>query len=545
MINRLVVTLFVFLVLTGRAWAQTGFDDLIKEAQGTTSGQPQVQTQNAKISALGLTLQVLLQRPTPEQNVFIRLIESESWAQALIQFKPAFEGLNNTSKDKSDFAASSNGLALKGYLQYKSGLETLGLKTLLAIKDPKEINLEFLKAWKEAAPEKKVSWNLLAIEWNDSWLALFGPNHQVQYQLNQTSVKQSDELKKLADRALMNTPVHAEALWKLLLSYSLKNQADQSAKILSQLVKSNQTVLSPELLNLTAARLLFQNGYFEASVQYFKKVSKKSFYWPQAQEELAWTYLKKGEPQNALAITKSLTHPTLKNMVGSEVYLIQALANLKICDYAQVLETLKQFSPQFKTKTVELAKLVENSQQPQILELLSILQKRNLNESDLAQLKGIWPRQLLVDRKFKTLAIEQAQLASEAKKSEEIFVASLSQTGLQGDFEVLKRQADLDFQKSQSVSLGRVKELAQQEIEEISATLKKLHIIEAEVIQQVSIADKLAQNTKNQDINSKTGSTGAQGNDLLRFPAEKEVWFDEVSFYKVDVKRACQGKKTL
>ncbi len=33
----------------------------------------------------------------------------------------------------------------------------------------------------------------------------------------------------------------------------------------------------------------------------------------------------------------------------------------------------------------------------------------------------------------------------------------------------------------------------------------------------------------------KKGSTGEQSKDVLRFPASEEVWFDEISNFKVDV----------
>ena len=40
------------------------------------------------------------------------------------------------------------------------------------------------------------------------------------------------------------------------------------------------------------------------------------------------------------------------------------------------------------------------------------------------------------------------------------------------------------------------------------------------------------------------GVTGYKGNaEVMKFPAEDEVWFDEISRYRVDVKKACKVKR--
>jgi hypothetical protein len=93
-----------------------------------------------------------------------------------------------------------------------------------------------------------------------------------------------------------------------------------------------------------------------------------------------------------------------------------------------------------------------------------------------------------------------------------------------------------------SDGFARVKELAKEEVFETKEILHKLHIVEAEVIQQVSLADKIAKNAKG--TNEKKGVTGYKGTaDAMKYPAEDEVWFDEISNYRIDIKKACTVKR--
>jgi hypothetical protein len=82
-------------------------------------------------------------------------------------------------------------------------------------------------------------------------------------------------------------------------------------------------------------------------------------------------------------------------------------------------------------------------------------------------------------------------------------------------------------------------------VAETKEILRKMHIVEAELIQQVSLAERVAKQTKGLNIPEKRGSTGAKGTDVLKFKAENEIWFDEISNYKVDVKNGCHGRKKL
>jgi hypothetical protein len=83
-----------------------------------------------------------------------------------------------------------------------------------------------------------------------------------------------------------------------------------------------------------------------------------------------------------------------------------------------------------------------------------------------------------------------------------------------------------------------VKALAEEEVTEISGMLQKLHIVEAELLQQISISDRVISATQGR-TSQKVGTTGSQARDKVWFPSENETWFDEYSNYKVDIKKGC------
>jgi hypothetical protein len=71
-----------------------------------------------------------------------------------------------------------------------------------------------------------------------------------------------------------------------------------------------------------------------------------------------------------------------------------------------------------------------------------------------------------------------------------------------------------------------------------------MHIVEAELIQQTGLAERVAKNTA-KDKSSESKSVISKSADQISFPGDKEIWFDELTHYKFDVARGCQAKKTL
>lgn len=488
-----------------------------------------------KMIGLSGTIKNILGTPTSEQNVFLRQVEAGEWDKATLQFPKAFEG--------TGFQKSANGRAVFGLVQFKAGLPVTGMETLFSSGAPNDINAEIRSEWKTLVTPEHFVWNLAKISWNSGWDNVFskGVGYKIKTRA-MTSISNMSELKALAELAPEGSRERADIEWQLVLAYSLNDQADKAAKLLATLMRSEYLPVSKDLMQLTAARLLFQNGYFDASIKYYEKVSKESEFWTEAQEEIAWAYVRKGEPQNAIAVSRGLVNAAMNNQVSAEAYFVSSLSQLKVCDYTAVSKNLEAFPKAFKNRTKVLGEISKGSDSQDVTKAIDLLKVKKIRVQDLGQSAETLPRLITRDEKLFDFAQSQKHFEDEAKTAETLYAKSLAQTGLQGYFANLKQTTLSRAQMAKTAAYTRVKELAKTEVEETKEILRKLHIVEAEVIQQVALSDQLTKNSK-AAVTEKKGTTGAKGQDTLTFAADDEIWFDEISNYKVDVKKACHAKR--
>lgn len=511
------------------AWAQA--QDLESLLEGKSETQ---QTRN--MSYLADSVRSILGSAKPEQNFLIRNLEKSEWIDALLSWDAAFGG--------TDFEKSDDGKALHALLLFRSGMTVAGLEELFAVAQPKKINFQILNSWRESATEAAPAWMVSRVEWKQDWIEIFGPALEIRKKsIELGNQKNIEELNALAMRAPMDSRERAVIDWNLAIAYALKDQADKSAKIVSSLLKAKNNPISTELLNISAARMLYQNGYFEASQKYYDKVPKSSEDYLEAQEEKAWGYLRRGQPQNALAVTQSLANPVLAGQVGPESWFLRALSQLKVCDYPGTLETLQQFPKLYKDRTLALDALAKDANTQDVDKAFAKMKVQKLTRADILKEFKNLPRNISRDEKLRYLLSQQAVLEKEADAAEAIFAKSLKLTGLQGQFDILHNRALERNSSAKSEARLRVQELAKDEVEETRKILNKMHIVETEVIQQVNSAKRLVKHLGGVP-EIKLGTTGSQAQDTLKFPFEKEFWFDEITNYKVDIKKGCQARRS-
>ncbi len=480
------------------------------------------------------SIKSLLPKITPEQNVFFISLGAGEWVKALLNYQAAFGA--------QPFETSATGRALLAYLEFKSDLQVTGLEQLFTVTEPQKIHFHLLSLIREAMPASHSAWVAASVQWTPAWTEIFGGGIESKTVMRDISFNRNiDELSQMALRAPASSPERAMIEWNLAVAYSLHDQAAEAAKVIAGLLKAKNNPISVDLMNITAARLLFQNGYFDAAAKYYKKVAKSSEYWIEAQEELSWSYIRKGEPQNGLAVAQTLVNPAFASQVSPESFFLKSLAQLKVCDYPAVVEGLQAFPKRFRDRTLALSKLAENADQPKVVEVLQLMQKGPLTSQSLGPKAKDLPRFMSRDEKLYRLIGYETILQKEAKAAEAVYVKSLAQTGLQSFFDSLKQKIVERARVAHVSVITRVQTLADQEVKETKKILDKMHIIEAEVIQQVGVAERMTA-LKVASADLKTG-TATQSPDALRFPMEKEVWFDELANYKVDIKKGCQAKR--
>jgi tetratricopeptide (TPR) repeat protein len=495
--------------------------------------QPAATQQSRNSVYMADVLRGILRTPTPEQNHLLRLLEESNWTESLIQFKKAFP--NSNSAMNEDIKAT------KAWLEFKNGLTVTALENLFQIKEPKKIHFQILNQWREAASPSHPAWQVAKIEWKKDWTEIFGVITEVRVKSADQSLPESIQaLNELAMLAPADSRERALLDWNMAIHYGTKDDTKKAAVIISSLMKAKNNPIPEDLLNLTAARLLYQSAYFEAAEKYYDKIAKGSDYYPQAQEEKAWSFLKRRQPQDALAVTQSLVHKMFSGQIGPETWFVRAMAQLKVCDYGSALETLKEFPKEFKDRSIGLEKISKDARGPEIEMALAKMKNGGLFLAEMAQISKNLPRSMIRDERLRQMVKTMDILNQEAHTATQI-LAETHITGVQGEYEALKSNFEQRSERVKAQALNRVQMLAQQEVTETKNILNKLHIVEAEVIQRVESSMKLSEAS---DHEIRNGNTGSQSKDVLRFPTGGEIWLDELTNYKVDIKKGCQARRT-
>ncbi len=506
-------------------------DDLMSILEGKTETSSSQFVEGEELQKLKL----VVNPSSAEQNIFFQFMAEKNYEKALFQWRSAYEG--------SSFEQSANGKALDGFLLFKNGLKITGVGALFSISYPEQIDNSIMSLWKESLSDKDPVWKTVQLKWTPYWTTIFGVGAEMTVALQKNYV--NEDIATLTD-LIKKTPVdsrdRAVLQWQLVLNLGIQGDAAKAAKVLAHLLKVKNNPIDQDLMTLTAGRLLYQNGFLDAAIKYYKEISKKSDYWFVAQEEIAWAYMRKGEPQNALAVTKTLTYPNFKGWVGMESYLLSSFVDLKVCNYSGILGTMKSLKPQFGEHLIAVEKLSQDPNQSDVQKLLKRIQSGPVSISDLGQSAHRLPWNISRDESLVLLMKRHKALMDEADLAEKLFARSLSFGQLQGQFDILKSQIRNQAQMSEASALLRVQEVAKHELEDSKQIMQRLRIVEVEMIQQVDAADKLLK--KAGPAVARRGQTGAQSKYAMSFANDKELWFDELSNYRVDVKKGC-SKDTI
>jgi hypothetical protein len=530
----------------GPAFAQDGAgeDDLLKILDGQNAGASAGGAQ-----ALAKTpLRKLAPNMTAEQNIFFQFIEKSDFEKALFQWSPAFE--------KTDFIKTANGQALKAYLLFQNQLTVSGLEDLLMIQDANNVDKDLVQLWRQAAGETHPAWAQVWIEkWNPQWTEIFGVNAEIQVRSRQINgFDQMDLVKDLMVKSKPGTKERAMLQWQLVLALvgqerdkAADNSRGQAATALAHLMKQPQNPVGQDLMEMTAARMLYQNGYLDAAIKYYQKVPKSSDYFFEAQEEMGWAYIRKGQPQDTLAVTRTLTQPYFAVMVGPESSFLRTLAQLKVCDYSGVHAALNQFRTDFRERTAEMVRLSDNADTPAVRDLIAKRADGKIKFAEMGPTMKMIPRWTPRDAMMGSLIVFERSLQNEARRAGELYARSLSnatdRVGFNASLEALKNDIEARRRSAEVQVFKRVQALAADEVAETQAILSKLHVVEAEMLQQSTLVDRVAKARPEK----KTILTGAQdvpAKFQLKFPVEKELWFDELAHYNVNLKGGCEARST-
>ncbi|WII73611.1 hypothetical protein QJS83_06960 [Bdellovibrio sp. 22V] len=505
-------------------------DDLMNILEGKTSSAAAQFVESEEVAKL----KKAVNPSSAEQNIFFQFLVEKNYEKALFQWSTAFNG--------SAFQTTETGKALEAFLNYKNGLKLTGVEALLAIQNPQKIDNTVISLWKENLNDKDPVWGMAQVTWNPYWTQVFGVGAEMAVLLQKSYVSEDiAALTELIKKTPVDSKERAILQWQLVLNLGIRGDSAKAAQVLAHLMKVKNNPIDQDLMTLTAGRLLYQNGFLDASLKYYEKISKKSDYWFQAQEEMAWAYMRKGEPQNALAITKTLTYPHFKGWVGIESYLLNSFSSLKVCDYPSVLSTMKSIKGQFGEHLIALEKLSVDAHQPAVANLMKALNEGAVSTAKLGKEAHQLPSVASKDEVLTLLVKRHGYLMKESEIAEQLFAKSLTFGNLQGQFETLKNQVATRAQMTQGAGYQRVQDLAKAELEDSKQVMQRLRIVEVEMIQQVDSAAKFLKHAGVSE--AKKGTTGSKDKFAMNFANDKEIWFDELSNFKVDVNKGCAKRE--
>lgn len=520
----------IILLLSQVAFA----DDLLNVLDGKVKGD------GLSLEKKSSIFKGIIAQPTPEQTIFFQFLEKGEDKKALYQWASAFEN--------SNFANTANGKALYGYLLYKNGLEITGLETLFTAQ-PSSVNKKLIGLWQGLMQTNENLWSFVDIEWSNQWTEIFGLPAEVTVIARRFDKDLSSEkLEELLRKTSKGTWERSWTEWRFVTNLLFQGEDIKAAKLLKHLqsVTENNPV-STNLMNLTAARMLFQNGYLTEAIRYYEKVAKGSDYWFEAQEEMAWSYLRLGQPQNTLAHSITLMTPDFAADVGPEAFYLTSLGNLKVCDYTAVSNNLKDFRARFQAKAKALIDIKNGEGKDNVQKLMTALSGGRKQMTELGSAGQSLPRYSTRDEALFFLVQREKRLRAEAQKASELYSQSLSEgtslVGFQAKMEKFKKFVNQRAQQSYNASINRIQTLADNEITEIHDVLKKMQIVEAELIQQLALAERVIEETQTAQRSVKKGTTGSQAKDSLSFPFQGEIWFDELANYRIDIAKGCQAGK--
>lgn len=413
-----------------------------------------------------------------EKNIFLQFVGKKEWKKALYQWSAA---------TKSQFRETPAGQALYGVLLLKNRMELAGLETITTI-SPQSLPKDMWSMLTPLLSAQEEEWLYVSTPWSKSWSGHLSQEAQVLWRSHSLSQNASaQQLSQMLGQVKKGGRAYQWLLWQSALADIITGDNASASGKLSALLKSNSSLISKDLLNMTAARILFEEGFLQASKGYYDQVSGQSDFWMESVEENAWQFMRLGKTKEARQALKPLLKSDRLSTANSEFWYLKALAELREKDLKSLEATGAEFKSHSKRRVKHLRKLIGSADVPAVRTYLKRSMKSPLN---LMQLKGLsveLPTAITKDVLMGFQVEAYKRFTGEAAVAKSLYQESLSQgtsyVGFVGALKEMQQQAQDRALHARSLALDRVQKLAKQEMDEIESISKKLDVVEVEVTQ--------------------------------------------------------------
>lgn len=204
-----------------------------------------------------------------------------------------------------------------------------------------------------------------------------------------TSALAATPVLAVAAKSVKATPVssadfrarHAQAL-----DLALRGNTKTAVTMLNKLADDPKVSQSEkDRVNLSIGRINYQDGFDDAALDAYLKISKGSPSWIEALEERAWVEMRMGKPEKTIATLKTVLLPVFKDQIHSESYFTMALAQLRVCDYRTMYKTIDKFKKAYRPKLATWEASSDLQSKAYLQEAGDTIQKVNLVEAEAIQ----------------------------------------------------------------------------------------------------------------------------------------------------------------
>lgn len=443
----------------------------------------------------------------------LTLIESQKYLEAL-------------SLPDLKFSDSEDSKALEAFLIYKNNLPKIGLEKLFAISNPKKISAAVKNLWKNEIKSDSPALLTSKIQWSNSWKDVFTDTVAATILASQTgpitNKKQLANAEDVSFRLDPKSPLKWDLQWKIAMYKAITNDITQASKILNKLDASDQVVIGDDQIAMAKARINYQNNKLDAAIQGYDSISKSSDYWLESIEEKAWAHLRQGHGHDAIADLQTLMTPSLAPQVGPETYFLASFSNLKICDYKSILKLHNEFKTRYKDRITALQTLAKTGDSAAAAGALEKMKSGPISWVSVGRDVQWLPRFFHRDEILKAGVAELVESGKEQSTIAQ-YLSTSTNPSLKSNLDKLMVTAKKNVQVSLQKTHARMKHLAEDETKEMSTMIRKLHIVEAELIQRMYVNNRLATN----ELEGKQNK-----DDDLIFPHGTEIWLDELTHYQ-------------
>jgi hypothetical protein len=274
-----------------------------------------------------------------------------------------------------------------------------------------------------------------------------------------------DALEALAPSSPLKAPL------ALTVALSLARQKDipGAAKILKAHLepaieaKKDAAALSSHYLQI--ARLLYQTGSLDGAEVFYEKIPNKTPEYLTAREELTWVRLRKNDIEKLRGELTSLTTQVFEEQFAPEVYLVRAVANLKLCYYDQVQADFDTFlkNNRIWAKRISESLAAENPPAPRSKDFFSKL-------ADAAVGK------------------RQAELARLGVLGEESISATLPAVGWQVHWQKAKDRAAVSAESAKKRQAEEYRRQWKNDRAILTEAIRKMQFVKVELLSQMRMA---------------------------------------------------------